>query len=703
MRKSIIVKVTAFMLCTLMLISTALSVFGVIGLLAGQFYTKPLDEIRKDTLRSTMSRYATDAAYNYHYSYENMEDFTANRNLYFEIRDAMGSIVYSNYEGQNVIFTEHFGAWIEEWEYIGDPAVPDTDPVDTGAFEDTDTANVTEAVPETDIPEDETEVTANPHESALVDTGAESLYDEYYVIGHEKLVVYEYDVTVHLPNEFFTTDIISFIDHWINALYEMRNGIYIVGGVSALLFVIFMVMLCCVSGWKKGEDKPRTCLFDKIPFDIFTAVYVFIFTIAIAFFSDFYFEDFEFVMFIIAAIVIGSVLLISYIYSFAARAKTGELFRNTVIWWILKNILKFLRFICRGIGKVLANLPLYGKTILILITLGLWTLFLMLLNPYYVPFVVFLWIWGGTIIALLALYITYGLNKLKKGGERIAKGDYTHRIDKKHMLPSLRSHADSLNNISGGMSNALEERLKSERFKTELITNVSHDLKTPLTSIVNYIDLLKNERTQNEPDEEKIEEYIEVLDRQSARLRKLTEDLVEASKASTGNLEVSPAPIELGEMISQTQGEYAEKLSSLGLDLIVRLPSEPLTIMADGKHLWRIFDNLMNNIGKYALGGTRVYIDVFEKVGKAYIIFRNTSRYELNVSAEELTERFVRGDSSRHTEGSGLGLSIARSLAELNGGKLDIYIDGDLFKVVIGFDTMKKPPKGIDGEKNDFV
>ena len=226
--------------------------------------------------------------------------------------------------------------------------------------------------------------------------------------------------------------------------------------------------------------------------------------------------------------------------------------------------------------------------------------------------------------------------------------------------------------------------MRSERLKTELITNVSHDLKTPLTSIINYSDLICEEETENE----RIREYSQVLKRQSGRLKKLLEDLVEASKATTGNLEVNPAPCEVGVILSQALGEYQLKLEEKELELRITQPDAPVQIMADGRHLWRVFDNLLNNICKYAQEGTRVYLNVDLLEDQVRIIFRNMSRYPLNMSGEELEERFVRGDKSRHMEGSGLGLSIAKSLVELQGGEMEILTDGDLFKVTIGFQTI---------------
>ena len=281
------------------------------------------------------------------------------------------------------------------------------------------------------------------------------------------------------------------------------------------------------------------------------------------------------------------------------------------------------------------------------------------------------------------------LKRIKEGGEKIAAGDLNYKIDTKYMHGDFKAFANSLNNINEGLSVAINERMKSERFKTELITNVSHDIKTPLTSIINYVDLIKKE----EPENENIREYIDVLDRQSSRLKKLIEDLMEASKASTGNLAVNLSVCEAGVLLSQTVGEFDERLKTAGLTPVVSIPETPIKIMADGRHLWRVFDNLMNNICKYSQSGTRVYLDLSERDGKAKITFRNISKYELNITGEELTERFVRGDKSRNTEGSGLGLSIARSLAELQNGSLKIDIDGDLFKVMLTFDTVKEEVK----------
>jgi signal transduction histidine kinase len=232
------------------------------------------------------------------------------------------------------------------------------------------------------------------------------------------------------------------------------------------------------------------------------------------------------------------------------------------------------------------------------------------------------------------------------------------------------------------MNRAVEQRLRSERLKTELITNVSHDIKTPLTSIVSYVDLLKKEELP-----EKATEYVAVLDRQSARLKKLTEDLVEASKASTGNVSVQLQPIVVNEILHQAMGDYEDRLNAGHLEVVLNTYEGNLEALADGRLLWRVLDNLLSNVCKYALAGTRVYVDLGVRGEMVFLEMKNISRDPLNIDAGELTERFVRGDASRHTEGSGLGLNIAKSLMDLMGGGFTLSVDGDLFKA-----TLTLPP-----------
>ena len=234
------------------------------------------------------------------------------------------------------------------------------------------------------------------------------------------------------------------------------------------------------------------------------------------------------------------------------------------------------------------------------------------------------------------------------------------------------------------MNTAVEASIKNERLKTDLITNVSHDIKTPLTSIINYVDLLKREHFENP----KIQNYLDILEKKSQRLKTLTEDVVEASKISSGNIKLEFMNINLVEMVLQTNGEFSEKFENRNLKVILNLPEEPVYIYADGRRMWRVLENLFNNAAKYAMEGTRIYADIKADNLKVEFSLKNISEQPLNISADELTERFIRGDVSRSTEGSGLGLSIAKSLVERQRGKLDLYLDGDLFKATVTFDRV---------------
>ena len=284
---------------------------------------------------------------------------------------------------------------------------------------------------------------------------------------------------------------------------------------------------------------------------------------------------------------------------------------------------------------------------------------------------------------VLALLIAEGVQrqKLLEGVEAMKTGTEETRIPTERLFRDNRQMAEAVNELGEGLRSAVQEQMKSERMKADLITNVSHDLKTPLTSIINYVDLMKREPIHNA----KAEEYLGVLDQKSQRLKQLTEDLVEASRASSGNVTLQITRIDLKELLMQTSGEFEERFAARGLRFVADYPQEPLFVKADGRRLWRIIENLYRNVEKYAMPHTRVYLDVRRDGDEAVISMKNISEQPLNISAEELTERFTRGDESRTTEGSGLGLAIAKDLTELQNGRFEIYLDGDLFKVTVAF------------------
>ena len=274
-----------------------------------------------------------------------------------------------------------------------------------------------------------------------------------------------------------------------------------------------------------------------------------------------------------------------------------------------------------------------------------------------------------------------GQDLIKEGLKKISDGQLQYKIKTDKLTGDQKEMAEYINNIGDGLDAAVENSLKKERMQTELITNVSHDLKTPLTSIINYVDLMKREN----PTDPKIQEYLRILDEKSQRLKVLTEDVVEASKASTGNIKLEMNDIDFVEMVQQVIGEFEEKFQEKNLTMMVHFTDEPSIIYADGQRMWRVLENVFGNVVKYAMEGTRVYAEISNRNKKVTFSLKNISAQPLNISADELTERFIRGDVARNTEGSGLGLSIAKSLTELQGGEFKLYLDGDLFKVMITF------------------
>ena len=365
--------------------------------------------------------------------------------------------------------------------------------------------------------------------------------------------------------------------------------------------------------------------------------------------------------------------------STATRFKTHTLFRNTVIWIVLKWCGRLFLKLGSWWSVTFGNWNMTQRTICLFLAYLIGTALTgatVILIPFY----------QGAVLFLICQWVEQW-HKLRQGTEAIVGGAPETVIDTSGMkrFADLRTHAEQLNDLGSAINTAVDERIKSERMKAELITNVSHDLKTPLTSIINYVDLLKKEDIQGE----KAREYIEVLDRKSQRLKKLTEDLVEASKASTGTLPVNTERLGVVQLINQAIGEYSEKLESAQLQLVTSMTEEEVYVSADGRHFWRILDNLMGNCVKYAMPATRVYLDLVAWDGWVTLSLKNISASQLNIPAEQLMERFVRGDESRTSEGSGLGLSIARSLTELQGGVFRLEVDGDLFKAVVSFPQAK--------------
>ena len=489
-----------------------------------------------------------------------------------------------------------------------------------------------------------------------------------------------------LAEDEYPQDVVSYYVKAFDFVYQYRYELIWAAVISLLLAIGCFIFLLFAAGRRAGREELVPNLLDKVPYDIFTAAAAILFCcmLALALEMSYHLDIVGYVFFGIFILIAGE-LALAFILSTAARIKMGGIIKSCICYKILAWFWKIVKTVFVCLFRLLCSVPLVKKGVLIFAAVLLVEFIWLMSSGRDLGMHLFGWFVERIVFGLLLIYCLLCMKKLKSGAQELAKGNEEYRVDTKYMKGEFLSHAEDLNSIGDGITKAVNERMKSERFKTELITNVSHDIKTPLTSIVNYVDLLEKEQPENE----KMREYIEVLSRQSGKLKKLIEDLIEASKASTGNLAVNFEHCELGVLLDQTAGEYGEKLHDRGLELVLTKPEEPIVIQADGRHMWRTFDNLMNNICKYAQPNTRVYLSLERKEGKAVITFRNISGTQLNISGEELMERFVRGDASRNTEGSGLGLSIAKSLVQLQKGEMRLIVDGDLFKTELVFNEIK--------------
>ena len=477
----------------------------------------------------------------------------------------------------------------------------------------------------------------------------------------------------------------------IDFIYRMRYSAIWILFISFGLLVASFIFLMSAAGHRKGQEGVCLGFADKIPLDIYFAAVCTIECLLFAILGSIFYATNWFhvsvgILFVFAVIA-GILAALAFCMSFAVNVKLGKWWQKTAAYWICAKCWKFIRTCQRRVSKVVKilwkSLPLLWKAWVLFGAIAIVEFFAIVSCAYDAGALVTLWFLKCLLLCPLMIFALLQMNRLQKGAQKIANGALDYQVDTSRMFPEMKKHGEYLNDIGTGMNRAVSERMKSERFKTELITNVSHDIKTPLTSIINYVDLLQKEQTEHPA----TQEYLDVLSRQSARLKKLIEDLIEASKASSGSLSVTWEQCNMGVMLVQTAGEFEEKLMQNEIKLQIKKPEQTIYIKADSRHLWRVFDNLMNNICKYAQPSTRAYVDIRKKQegGQVEITFRNISKYQLNISSDELMERFVRGDSSRNSEGSGLGLSIAKSLTELMGGTFQLVIDGDLFKVILTF------------------
>ena len=502
-------------------------------------------------------------------------------------------------------------------------------------------------------------------------------YYDYYYYPENDNMDFEgnwYYITAVVPESLEANDGIYYLWKAGNWLANARYALVIYAASALIVSLIIFIFLMCAAGHRRGREDIVPNFVDLVPFDIYLTVFAAVLLMTFAIVRDIRYNEAVFIIALPFAGIVWLLMLISLLLTFATRVKLKSVFSNTVIMWVLRICWQIIK----TIFQLILSIPLFLKGVaLYAIVCGVEMFFLAGGYGIFIGF----WILEKGALGLIFLALLLNLRKLLVAGRRLVAGDTDYKIDTSLMFWEFKEHAHNLNGIASGLQNAVDKSIKSERMKAELITNVSHDIKTPLTSIINYVDLLKREGL----DSEHAKEYLEVLDRQSARLKKLTEDLIEASKASTGNIKVNAELLDANILLSQAIGEYEGKFNDKNLSMVTDMAEGELFVLADGRLLWRVFDNMLNNIVKYAKQDTRVYVSTSRVGNEINIVFKNISDAPLNISSDELMERFVRGDSSRNTEGSGLGLSIARSLIELMGGRFDITIDGDLFKCSIRF------------------
>ena len=697
------VKCVTFILCVVLALCVAVSGLGV--LMAGSMemygytdytswltgnYTNIADAIAGQVVQkygieqSEAPQWLLEYTGYAHYAEENVGDWfaLADNEWYYIIKDSQGQTVKSTFS-QNVK---------EPLEYIFEncafkhPVIVDRQPRAIAGAETEPTYAAEESSVQYDIDSGVAVETVVPVEYL------ESYWDPY--TGEEVFVEWQakgpYQVTVGISKNFVGyrnySGLPAELPQW---LFSARLVLIAIIAVSFCLFAAAFVFLMVIAGRdpRTGEVNPKAL--NKLPLDLYLAAGVGGTVLgclaAYELLDVLFYENSNYNMMVVVLLCgcgIGVATLdMGFFMALAAQVKmTGRYWlANSICGRILKWLWKLCRLAGRGLRKVIDLLPVMWQWIAAGGVLGIILLIICAgsASHWYSVFPLFVCCLA---FAALVVYCGYSYGVIQKGIKRMKAGDLGEKIKTDWLFGSFKTIAEDLNALADVVAIAAEKQLKSERMKTELITNVSHDIKTPLTSVINYVDLLQQPHTEEEG-----AQYLEVLSRQSSRLKKLVEDLMDMSKASSGNVAVNITSMDAVEAVNQALGEFSDKLDDARLTPVFRTPDSQLHILADGRLTWRVLSNILSNVVKYALPGTRVYLDLLRLDKTVVLSVKNISREELNISAEELTERFVRGDASRNTEGSGLGLNIAQSLMQLQKGSLDLTVDGDLFKVTLTF------------------
>ncbi|MBQ3514026.1 MAG: HAMP domain-containing histidine kinase [Lachnospiraceae bacterium] len=484
-----------------------------------------------------------------------------------------------------------------------------------------------------------------------------------------------------------------YIESYLNKVFESEGAIYnnyrmfskihnnmngIITFIAVMLVLVLVLTVMLFASSLKKDKRIAAEWKDKIPLELLLLMFLIVFAVTITIESNktyvlyqlSYFSYGEMLVELLTCFFVAIVVIETLILKFA----NGTWKKNSMIGFIISFLKKVMKpMFANADAKKDALCIIIGTTVIE----GIYLLYLLDHIPFGIDGIVISFLVFEIVKFIYTLHLYSRFLKIHIVTKELQKGEINAKVETKGMHGIVREHGECINHISEGLKSAIAEKMKSEQLKVELITNVSHDIKTPLTSIINYVDLMKKEEVENP----KIKEYLAIVDKQSLRLKDLTDNVIEASKAATGNMEVNLTDINVGEIMSQALGEYENKFNQIHLQTVYTPGEGTKVALGDGKLLWRVLDNLFSNVNKYTLEGTRFYVNISETQDFCVITLKNISKYQLNISAEELSQRFVRGDTSRNTQGNGLGLSIAQSLMSLQGGELKMEINGDLFVV----------------------
>jgi len=658
MKNSIILKVLALMLAACALVTAAASGLGILLLSADRLYQITDEEYLSDIYHSQ----ATTIAWNYAGRY-------AAANL-GQCPESVLNYLYGDCpetgEGYQVLL-QHNEETLAGTKVVGDGITCTITP--NLQYPVAIRQNSGQEIPEGGL--QQTEPVLVWEQGQLV------TYDLYYYPAPN------YTVSVYMePSMIADDDVVLLM-----TLYSYRFDLILWLGVSLAAFSLCFVYLLWSAG-KATDGTLRPRGLNRMPLDVYgilTLIALFLLIVLgthIFQWSNGQLNPGSVTLMGITALT-GALIALGWCLAFAAQVKMkgGYWWRHSFIGWCIQKLGQGSLFVLRVMRGMIGLLPLIWQLLLaeLVMTLSIMVVLLFLVNSKSYQF-----FWLIVLLATLTgcaaviCYFAYGFGMLMKGAKKMSQGELEHKIPTQYLMGHFRDFAEQMNTLSAAAMLSAQKEMRSERMKSELITNVSHDIKTPLTSIINFVDLLQKPHT---PEQET--EYLEVLSRQSGRMKRLIDDLMELSKANTGNLTVNITPLDPEEAIHQAIGEFSDKLDGAQLQPILRKPEVPMTVLADGRLMWRVLSNLLSNTVKYAMPGTRLYIDLTQEKNKMQLSLKNISKEPLNTSAEDLLERFVRGDVSRNSDGSGLGLNIAKSLMEVQGGKLELLLDGDLFKVTL--------------------